>query len=371
MSGRLADGFEYLPTGQSEAVVDRILQAAGYYIHRGPSGGTPQVGATGRFGFGRCLRVTGEVQLGVQGEQRLVLPFDPEGGGTAATGFFGFGLFVPSSHAAAYGWVGLFDAVNDVPHVTMRIGANGVLQAYRGYPSGGTLLGTSAAGALTWDNWAQIELGTTIHNSAGTFQIRVNSKPVVSVIASDTQNSAVAAFDSIGFGCQTQGGVNPTTFDYYLDDLVLNDDQGAKDNTYPGTLRVKTQFGVSAGDLSAFTPTGAPTDWQAILNTLVDDTKYAAGSAIGDEMLAHLDAILGGQPVAFAQLRAFVRQDDATQRTWRNLLKIGATLHEGADHLTNQTFTSYRDIVSLNVDTGLPMIGTDLNAGQLGGKVQA
>jgi hypothetical protein len=163
---------------QSEAVVDRILQAAGYYIHRGPSGGTPQVGArAGSGSASACGSPAGAA--GRQGEQRLVLPFDPEGGGTAQTGFFGFGLFVPSSHAAAYGWIGLFDAVNDVPHVTMRIGANGVLQAYRGYPSGG-----DAAGHLGGRRAHLGQLGpdrarrrrSTI--PPATFEIRVNSKPV-------------------------------------------------------------------------------------------------------------------------------------------------------------------------------------------------
>jgi hypothetical protein len=53
-----------------------------------------------------------------------------------------------------------------------------------------------------------------------------------------------------------------------------------------------------------------------MLNTLLDDSKYAAGAAGGDEVLAHLEAILGAQPVHFAQLRG-LRQDDATQRHGR------------------------------------------------------
>jgi hypothetical protein len=363
---RLAEGFDYLPAGNANSV--RIMAAAGYY-------NTAAVAAnvtTGRFGFGKRVGYAGNVGPITGGEWQKILPLDPGVDDLFDHGRCGVAMNVGADQTYNGAWIGLCDAVNNAPQVTVSWDVNGVLRAWRGYPLVGGLLGTSAPGAYFVNEDWYLEFGGPIDNAAGGIEVRVNTKPVIQTPPLiDTQATGRAGFDSIGWGV-----VHPPVFgghyNFTFDDLVVTDDAGDVNNTFLGNVRVKTQFGVGVGAASDFTPVGAASDWQAMLNTLLDDSKYAAGAAGGDKVLVAVEAILGAEVVHGVQIRAGLRQDDATQRQAANLLKLagGATVELG-DFFTNQTYTLYRAIEELNPDTGLGMIGTDLNASNIGVKVLA
>ena len=108
-----------------------------------------------------------------------------------------------------------------------------------------------------------------------------------------------------------------------------------------------------------------------MLNTGLDSTKYIHSGTPGDESLFTIEAIINAPMVFGIRVSSAVWQDDATQRTYRNLYKSGATLTEGSDQLTNQTPTFYGDIVEINPATGVGYTGGELNALLIGGKEQA
>lgn len=367
MTLRYLDGFDYLPDGTTHTV--RLLNAAGYYQYDGFLAATPIVEA-GRFGFGKGLHHTGSTGTGAGGFG-WVRPIGPETGLTAVAGRFGFALKVGSGHNHPSQWIGFFDAVTNAAQVTASIQANGVVRVYRGLPSGGVVLGESWAGAVYYGEDMYVELGATIADVGGAFEVRINTRPVIQLVDLDTKATAHAYFDAIGWGAEDTGG-GGVNYDFKLDDLYLLDTLGAVNNEFLGNVRVKTQFPAGPGDVSDFTPTGAATNWQAALNTVLDDTKYNAAPNIGDQDLYAMEAVLGSSQVVHgAQLRSGMRQTDATQRNGHQVLKVGGVEAEGDDHFLNQTFTYYTDIVELSPDTGLGMVGSELNAAQAGPKVVA
>jgi hypothetical protein len=369
MTARFHDGFEHLPLGQSAATNEAMLSAAGWYLRRDTAGGTPGVSSPGAYGFGSCLQITGSL-VTAAGGYHLVHPLDAEASITAATGFIGADVYFPAATLASFCWIGFYDGVNDAPQVTIQFRPNGVLRMYRGYPNGGTAIGTSKLGAYLLDTWFRLELGTFIDPTAGFVAVRVNTVPVLTVPSINTKNTGNAYFDSIAAGFQSEG-IGVGSFSFFIDNLNVNDDQGSVNNTYLGKVRVKSGFMVGAGSSTMFTPVGAGANYQAVVNTLRSDAKYAADGTVNDFDLYAPDPNLGSQPVRALQLRASVRQDDATQRIYRNVLKMGGTTVTGRDHYTNQTYSDWLDMFELNPATSTGMVGTDVNGSQMGPKVEA
>jgi hypothetical protein len=368
MTLRYVDGFDYMPAGTTNT--DRLLEASGYYLRGYPSFfGTavdaPNNVTTGRFSFGGCLSYS--LGIGSQANLlRLVRPFQP--GGSYVTGFMGLALKIGKTSVCPT-YISFYDAIDDAPQFSVEWGVNGVVRAYRGSP-GGTLLGTSGAGAFYYDQWFYAEVGGTIDSVAGYVEVRINTAPVLIVPSINTKATSHTSFDSFQLGARAIGLSSP--FVAAFDDLYFNDDAGSVNNTFLGNVRVKTQFTAGAGSSTQFAIHGAAaTNWQAVLNKVLDDSGYVFDATIGDKDLYTIQAILTSAGVHGAQVRIGARQDDATQRTLRNLLRMGGTTAEGADHLLNQTYTYYTDIFETDPSTGTGITGTAMNAAEIGPKVQA
>lgn len=365
MSGRATDGFDYIPAGAAYA--DQLLQAGNWFLRgNGVFGSLAATAVTGRFGFGQALAWDAILQSNGAGLRNVLVLDDAT---PATEGFIGLGVYIGSNNELPV-FVGFYDAVTDAPQVTAAFHPNGVIRAWRGYPSSGDLVATSAAGSYQTNEWFRFEAGARIDDAAGTFEGRVNTEPVFTLVATDTNATGVAGFDSIVVGCLGQN-LQGNRFHAMIDDLTVNDAAGALNNTFLGNVRVKTQFTAGAGGFTDFAPTGAATNWQAALNTLLDDTKYNASPDVGDEDRYAVEAILGAQTVHFWQLRAGLRQTDATQRKVKLPYARGGTEVLGPEKALNQTYTFYKHIEELDPTTGLGATGTQLNASEIGLKITA
>lgn len=356
MSGLYANGFDFMPAGA--AASDGLLEADGWYLRAGAWLNAANEIVTGRFGFGKALSwnvFTNTERL------NLVRPV----GVTRQVGFAGWAVYV--SRLSGPMSFSLYDAVTDAPQVTYQLGLNGVVRAYGG--PGGALLGVSKAGAYLFDRWFMFEYGAAIDSVDGWVEARVNTEPVLQVPTCNTQATANASFDAEWLYAEPSGA-SPLVVT--VDDHYLNDDQGAANNTFLGNVRVKSQFVAGPGDLAQFAIGGsapAATNWQSVLNTALDDSQFVYDPSVGHEDNYALEAILGAEAVHFLQLRAGMRQTDATQRKATTRLKVGGVEVGGADHALNQTYAFVRDIYETNPATGLGLIGTDLNAARAGHKI--
>ena len=359
MANLIIDGFDYLPAGLSNSEYQRLLAANAWFLGQGSYAPNPAP-VVGRFGFGMALQMGGLTY----GPTAYVVPLP--GNPHLTTGFFGFAMMVPATGTGARVAIGFYDAVKNNFQLSVGFEANGVLRVYRGQ----TEIAASEANAFQAGEWFHCEMKPTIDPAAGALEVRINTVPKVQLVGANTQNTTNAYFDSVFFG-----GFDQSVGTFTIDDVFFNDATGAANNTWSGNLRVKTQFMIGNGATDQFTIGGtnpAATNWQSVLNQTLDDTKYTYSATIGNSDLYTPNPNLNAPAVRAVQVRAALRQDDATQRSSKLLLRIGTTIYTGSiEHFTNQTFTFYKQRWDQSPATAVSFTGAEVNGLQAGLTVQS
>lgn len=358
MTLRIIDGLDWLPTGQSSATILNIMNANQYYNSQFNA-----TVATGRFDFGQSILYNSFTNWVTQ-QDFFILP----SGVNATTGFMGMALRVWGDDSSHH-FVGFFDSASNVPQFTVHFAPNGIIQVYRGFPSGGAFIGQTSPGCYIYGSWFYLEIGATI-GSGGRVRLRVNTQLVLDLNPCNCQNSANSFTDSIAYGVQSSFPFS-TTVHIQFDDIYFCDDQGSVNNSFLGNCRVWTQFTTGNGPHIDFTIGGsspAPTNWQSVQNKLINDSQFVFSGATGAYDLYTLQAIVNSPSIFGVQVKGAYRQDTATQLTAHNVIKSGATQVEGVDHLTNQNYVFYKDLWETDPNTGVGFLDTAVNALLIGPK---
>jgi hypothetical protein len=228
------DSHGYIPVSAG-AATQAYLEAYGYYYRRSGIGPlTPwSVVSPGRFGRGRCLSVNATPV--VAGElNEIVFPV----GAHYTKGYFGCFVNVGAGNDAVI-LVGAHDAVNDVIMLSATLWPNGVVKVFMGEGPSSVFLGQSEAGVWKKETDFFLEMFSGLNNVSGACEVRINTKPVVSLIAQDTipAGTAGAYADAFVFGAVNVVG---KVCAYKIGDFYLNDDQGTKNNTFLGNVQPRT-----------------------------------------------------------------------------------------------------------------------------------
>jgi hypothetical protein len=366
MSGRFSDGFDWLPAGASASTINRLMQARGYYL-RGSRPGTLN-GATlvtGRFNHGQRFHM--QPTTVASDFQAVVRPI---GAQNSAGGYVSAGWNIQGTNTR-WPFFGVYDLVNDAVLCSVQFQPNGVVAAWRGLPGNGSPGAFLGAGDI-WTYFNNVDIDVEaffkVHNTAGEIEVRINTVAVLHVINVDTQPGSVAYFDGVCWGDFSASGSNT---DYYIDDFRYYDTAGAINNTWLGTCRVQTSLTAGAGATTDFSVVGAATNWQGARNQNVDDSAYVESPNVGDYDLYGIQPLVNSPLVFWVQITSMVRQDDATQRTFKNRISSSGTLADGADFFTSQSYAGVSDVFELNPNTGLTFTGAQVNALEIGPYVYA
>jgi hypothetical protein len=127
----------------------------------------------------------------------------------------------------------------------------------------------------------------------------------------------------------------------------------------------------AAGASTDWTPFGAATNWEAASNADIDDTKYVYGTTPGDYDLYEVTPLINTPTVFGVQVTGYYRQDDATQRSVKNVIYSGTTLDEGIEYFTNADYAATTDMWEEDPDTNDPWLYADVNNVQIGPKVES
>lgn len=375
MTNRITEGFDWFPTGKSVAERQRLFAANQmFYYQDGVSTSVfPDVSSTEvPFGFGKSFYYSHSSAVSGEFRQGFVVPFQ-DTVTPVSEGYFGIRLkIINHENLGADGPILCFyDAVTNAPQFGISFAENGVIRLWRGWPYTGTLLASSRVNSFQEEEWFWIEIYGLVANSGGEVEVRINTVAKISLVGADTQNTATDDVDSVFIGARKDN--YEITFAY--DDMYFNDTAGTINNSWLGNVRVKTAFMIADGDNIDFSIGGsspAATNWQSVLNTNLDDTKYVYSGTAGQYDLYDLDPIQASPLVHVVQVRAALRMDDATQRVGRYKIKVNGVEYEGTvDHYMNQTYTMYFDRWELNPNTAAGWTGTEVNGIQPGVKVQA
>lgn len=380
MSNRITEGFDWFPSGKSDSERTRLWGANHNYLIDNILGTPdPWESTTGRFDFGKCAFIdAGLGSISSTGYFMTVMPLWDDATNSAvplSEGYFGCAMRrMASSSPGGNPSVGVYDGVLGEFQFTVQLDELGIVRVYRGATGAShVLLGSSKIGSFYEDQWFYLECYFELSDSSGVVEVRVNTVPVVQLPSVDNCLAASTVADCFVWGaCMHSVGAN---VDAHIDDIYFNDTDGATCNTWLGNVRVKSQLMIADGATNDFSIGGtspAATNWQSVLNSTLDDTKYVYSPNVGDIDLYTPDPNLNSPLVHVLQVRMGLRQDDATQRVARAVIRIGATNYvDNLDNYTNQTYSMYFGKWELNPVTGVQFTGAEVNGLEVGVKVQA
>lgn len=182
-------------------------------------------------------------------------------------------------------------------HINVFLNSNRSLSVKRG----GSVLATTGIDVITADTWHYIELQTRIHNTLGTYELKVDGVSELSAGPLDTEDGTVHG-DPAGVrfsGFDGSAGTDADT--YMLDDIYILDGLGSLNNDFLGPFRVHL-LNLAAVSASDFAKYGAgtnevtsvadlpfdPAEGIDSVNTSTNEQRY---TVIG----FHTDAIKGVQ----------------------------------------------------------------------------
>lgn len=236
--------------------------------------------------------------------------------GNKATVGVGFAYYRGSLPGSALTIFSLYDAANTTEQCGIRLNTDGTLSACRGNQA--SVLGTTASAVITASAWCYIEVMTTIDDSTGSMQVRVDGTQVLNITGADTKQGTTAQASRVRFYGTGNGS------DRY-DDLYILDTAGSANNALLGDSRVLTCRAASDASVQWSRSTGS-TNY-----TLVDDDTVSTSDYVHTTTAGHVDRYglvdLTYTPTSVhgVALNFGYQKVDAGARTIRGFIKSGST----------------------------------------------
>lgn len=249
------------------------------------------------------------------------------------------------------------DAAN-ASQVTLGINTTGTISAFRGN-LGGTLLGTTAAPALTANSYQHIEAVVFFSQTVGTVEVRVNGVTVLSLSAIDTCASSLVECSQV-----VVGGGNIGLSSHYLDDVFCYDETGSYNNTFIGDRRVLTLFPNANTATADWTPVGAATGYECIDEASPnDDTDYITAATTGLVSQFGLQNLPSGISVVNAVVMVErARKTEAGTANTKVSIVSGASTSVGADKPLTEVYTYRQDVFQVDPASAAPFTPAEVDA---------
>lgn len=250
--------------------------------------------------------------------------------------------------------------------LTLTVETDGSVRVWRGLAGGfdgvggATSLGQSSAGVITAAGWYSIQLGGTIHGSAGVFEVRVNSTVVLSGSGANTSNSGNAYAGKIGIGDVVPSGTQ------YVDDLWISS------VAFQGDSVVETLYATANGTTNNYNVSGAASNFQAVDDpqNFDSDTTYVYDANVADiDLYAMGNLVHTTGTVKGFQINAVMRKDDAGVREAAMLVRSSSTNSVRTTIALTETYTRYSESFVTDPVTSVAPTIASVNALELGSKV--
>jgi len=229
------------------------------------------------------------------------------------------------------------------------------------YGAGNTHLGTTTNAVYKKDRWHYFEVKVVCHDTAGSYEVRVDGVNVLSGSNVDTRTGADTRF--VRFRCDE--------WSQYLDDIYICDTDGTTNNDFLGQVIVEAVFPNADGDSSDWTPASG-TDNYAMVddNPTDDDTSYVESNTEGEtDLYQYTDLstitdedILGVVLKTEPRMTAFPGDLDIYQT-----VKSGSTASDGDGvNIADDSYTSIQRVLETDPDTSSVWTASGVNGAQFG-----
>jgi hypothetical protein len=288
---------------------------------------------------------------------------------SGSTGVVGAGLYLPTVGSSAAGpFIQLKEGTT--VHLTLALTRTGAssgmikLAMYRGTEAG-TLLGTSTY-ELNAGSWYYIEFKGAIHDTTGTYEVRVDGVNKLSDSNVDTRNAGTGIFNTVRVNGPLDGSVYA-----WVDDLYILDGSGASMNDFLGPQSVEWLV-AQAGDGSnaAWTPsTGSDNGAMVDESTPDDDTTYNSSATVDQIDTYNLTntSLVGTIRAVQSVLR--LKKTDASARTIKTVFRSNSTDYDQTEREVLTTYAYLLEPRATDPNTSAAWASAAVNALQVGPKV--
>jgi hypothetical protein len=238
---------------------------------------------------------------------------------------------------------------------------------------GTTTLATGIT-VLALNSWYYIELKGTIHDTTGSYEVRIDGVTEAALTASgvDTRNAGTTGqWDRILLG--TLSGISGNQ---YIDDVYVCDQSGAAPrNTFLGPVKVETLYpqtdAVAAGSNAGLTPSTG-TDHGALVDETTPNTSdYNSSPTVGLKDTYNYPSLTLTGTVLGIQTNLYVAKSDTAARTVCAVVRAGGTDYDGANIAPLTTFSYFSEVRAQNPNTSAEWTSSDIISLQAGMKVTA
>ena len=257
---------------------------------------------------------------------------------------------------------------NGSAQLAVTIRADGSIDVRQEY-SGGTLIGSTAAGVWPTSGWNYLEVKILLHQTAGTVVVKVNGGTVISEIAGDKDTCYRA--DTLWNQIEVSSGGGSTG----IDDLYLCDGTGSVNNNFLGQVRAVPLFpqtdAVDAGSNADFTCSGG-TDHGALVD---DDPSDGDTSYVYSSTVDHVDTwsypALGlTGTIKGVQLGLIAKKTDSETRAIRAVARPASTNRvDATDQYLSTSYARKSVIWETNPEDSEAWEVADIDGAEFGVKV--
>jgi len=327
--------------------------------------GDPGISGVGKWGGGsgatstnvsQFRTGTSSLRVGIGTTITKVLPAS---GGCVV----GFAMFGAIAFTASNDIVQVMEG--SVVHVALAMTTGGLITLKRG----ATIIATGTT-VLALNSWNYIELKTVIHDTIGTYEVRINGvvEAALTATGADTRNvGTTGQWDRVSIGAGT--AANNT----YIDDFYLCDTSGSIRNDFLGMVKVECLLpqtdAAAVGSNQGLTPSTGTDHGALVDENPPNTTDYNGSATVGVlDTYNYPNMTLSGS-VLGVQTNLYAAKSDAGARTIARVIRPSIADYPGTAVSPGTTFSYHSEIRETNPDTLGDWTVAAINATQFGMKV--
>jgi hypothetical protein len=340
------------------------------FDHSGTSSTIHQTKYTSASGGGAILIVSTPVRTGtgalryqgVGGAMALDRGISPIAMGTAfITGF----AYQKAATPGSVNTICLSGEAGVAAHIGVAINTAGQLFVYRGTTA--TALATGST-VLANNAWYYIELKGVIHDTTGSYELRLDGATELTATNVDTRNGGSGVVNTITLNC-TVASIN-----FHYDDFYICDGTGsAPTNTFLGAIKVETLLpqtdAVATGSNAGLTPSTGTDHGALVDENPPNTTDYNSSPTVGVKDTYQYPPMALTGTIVGVQTNLYVAKSDATARSVCAVVRTNSVDYDGANVNPTTSFTYLSEVRALNPNSGVAWTTSDIASIQAGMKV--
>lgn len=241
--------------------------------------------------------------------------------------------------------------------VSLRLNTSGTISVCLG---ASTIIDTSTT-AITANSDNYLEFKVTIHDTTGSFDLRLNGTSILSGSSVDTKSSSNAYVNTVLLG--TTGGLTVKTWKF--DDFyILNTSGSAPNNDFLGDVRIDAVYPTADGNYTDWTPSAGSDHYALVDETTPNGTDYVSSSTAAqqDSYVMGNPPTLSSEIIYGVQVSVAALKDDAGSRSIKVGVRSNTTDSVSASKALSTYQAYYSHILETDPDTGIAWTPEGVNA---------